>query len=342
MALPLPLLLALLGTAAGPPGWVLTVATGLGAPGGGCGVPPSAWCQDWVTALRCGALGRCPHLSQGPSDTQDACTVCQEVIHHLRQIYNQSASEVSLEEVLERMLGLVCPYLRYEENSCRKLAQLFAHDLLWDIAHLNSWDVCVKLKLCPPDPRAVPVLEAPGSHRQGSALAPKALSVSLPVPLPLCWLCRSLVARAEAAVPVGSVAAAVAGLCRALPLPVAGACQCLAERYAALALEGLLGRLSPRLLCRLFLACRSGDSNGDIGDIGDNERPGTLPPPWVLEAIVVRLADCVSEEDPKGIGVPALSLSLGPCALGPIFWCSGPEAARRCQALQHCQEHGWL
>nr|XP_030145981.3 pulmonary surfactant-associated protein B isoform X4 [Taeniopygia guttata] len=303
MALPLPLLLALLGTAAGPPGWVLTVATGLGAPGGGCGVPPSAWCQDWVTALRCGALGRCPHLSQGPSDTQDACTVCQEVIHHLRQIYNQSASEVSLE---------------------------------------NSWDVCVKLKLCPPDPRAVPVLEAPGSHRQGSALAPKALSVSLPVPLPLCWLCRSLVARAEAAVPVGSVAAAVAGLCRALPLPVAGACQCLAERYAALALEGLLGRLSPRLLCRLFLACRSGDSNGDIGDIGDNERPGTLPPPWVLEAIVVRLADCVSEEDPKGIGVPALSLSLGPCALGPIFWCSGPEAARRCQALQHCQEHGWL
>uniref|UniRef100_A0A674H2V6 Saposin B-type domain-containing protein n=1 Tax=Taeniopygia guttata TaxID=59729 RepID=A0A674H2V6_TAEGU len=118
----------------------------------------------------------------------------------------------------------------------------------------------------------------------------------MPVPLPLCWLCRSLVARAEAAVPVGSVAAAVAGLCRALPLPVAGACQCLAERYAALALEGLLGRLSPRLLCRLFLACRSGDSNGDIGDIGDNERPGTLPPPWVLEAIVVRLADCVSEE----------------------------------------------
>ncbi|RLV64104.1 hypothetical protein DV515_00017593 [Chloebia gouldiae] len=120
---------------------------------------------------------------------------------------------------------------------------------------------------------------------EGSGLAPKAL----PLPLPLCWLCRSLVARAEAAVPVGSVAAAAAELCRALPLPVAGACQCLAERYAALALEGLLGRLGPRLLCRLFLACRSGDS----GDSGDN---GDTPPPWVLEAVVVRLADCVREE----------------------------------------------
>lgn len=126
---------------------------------------------------------------------------------------------------------------------------------------------------------SVPLAQGSG----GAGLSSKAL------PLPLCWLCRRLVARAEAAVPVGSVAAAVAGLCRALPLPVAGACQCLAERYAALALEGLLGRLGPRLLCRLFLACRSGDD-------WDNEDAGTLPPPWVLEAIVVRLAGCVSEE----------------------------------------------
>ncbi|XP_068030435.1 pulmonary surfactant-associated protein B [Anomalospiza imberbis] len=282
MALPLPLLLALLGT-----------TPGLGAPEGGCGVPPSAWCQDWVTALRCGALGRCPHLTRGPPD-MDTCAMCQQVLDFLRQISNESALE-------------------------------------------KPHEVCAKLKLCPGEPGAalaVPVLEAPGSHLQGSGLSPKAL----PLPLPLCWLCRSLVARAEAAVPVGSVATAVAGLCRALPLPVAGACQCLAERYAALALEGLLGRLGPRLLCRLFLACHSGDN----GDNGDNEHVGTLPPPWVLEAIVVRLAECVREEDPKGVGVPALSLSLGPCALGPIFWCSGPEAARRCQALQHCQEHVWL
>lgn len=130
---------------------------------------------------------------------------------------------------------------------------------------------------CPPFPQ-VPL---------SSRLSPEAL------PLPVCWLCRTLVARAEAAVPVGSVAAAVAGLCRALPLPVAGACQCLAERYAALAIDKLLGRLGPRLLCRLFLACRSGDS-------WDTEDMGTLPPPWVLEAIVVQLAECVSEEVRNG------------------------------------------
>ncbi|XP_041885474.1 pulmonary surfactant-associated protein B isoform X1 [Corvus kubaryi] len=291
MALALLLLLALLGTTPGPPGRVLTVATGLGAPGGGCGVPPSAWCQNWVTALRCGALGRCPHLTQGPPDV-DVCAMCQQLVGFLRHVSNQSTEE-------------------------------------------KPQQVCATVKLCHGEPGAapaVPVLEVPGTHLQGpggAGLSPEAL------PMPLCWMCRKLVERAEAAVPVGSVAAAVAGLCRALPLPVAGACQCLAERYAALLLEGLLGRLGPRLLCRLFLACRNGDN-------WDNADAGTLPPPWVLEAVVVRLAECVREEDPKGVGAPALSLPLGPCALGPIFWCSGPEAARRCQALQHCQEHVWL
>lgn len=29
--------------------------------------------------------------------------------------------------------------------------------------------------------------------------------------------------------------------------------------------------------------------------------------------------------------LPALSPNPGPCALGPTYWCSSPEAARRCQ-----------
>uniref|UniRef100_A0A8C9FR06 Saposin B-type domain-containing protein n=1 Tax=Pavo cristatus TaxID=9049 RepID=A0A8C9FR06_PAVCR len=55
--------------------------------------------------------------------------------------------------------------------------------------------------------------------------------------------------------PQEALAAAVSQLCRALPVAAAGACQCLAERYTALLLEALLGRLAPRLLCRLLLAC---------------------------------------------------------------------------------------
>ncbi|XP_032936985.1 pulmonary surfactant-associated protein B [Catharus ustulatus] len=339
MALALPLLLTLLRAT--------PVATGLGAPGGSCGVPPSAWCQDWVTALRCGALGRCPHLTQGHPD-MDVCDTCQQFFGSLHRAFNHSAMEVPVGT------GDRCHCTTHGHQRCNGdrsgwgvvaastavVAVTVAVTVgarAQVVLDQKPWQVCATLKLCRGESGAAPaapILEAPGTHLQGSGgagLSPEAL----PLPLPLCWLCRSLVARAEAAVPVGAVAAAVAGLCRALPLPVAGACQCLAERYAALAIEGLLGRLGPRLLCRLFFACRSGD-NGDIEDVG------TLPPPWVREAIVVRLAECVSEEAPKGVSVPALSLPLGPCALGPTFWCSGFEAARRCQALQHCQEHVWL
>ncbi|XP_071435310.1 pulmonary surfactant-associated protein B isoform X3 [Pithys albifrons albifrons] len=280
MALALPLLLALLGA---------TPAPGLGAPGGGCGVPPSAWCQSWDTALRCGALEHCPHLAQRDPDV-DTCAICQQLFDFLHRVSNQSSVQVPRQ-------------------------------------------ACANLKLCPGEPGGAPAMPALGvlsTHLQ--AVAAPSVPVALPVPLPLCWLCRTFVTQAEAAIPVAKVASAATGLCRALPLVAAGACQCLAQRYASLLLEGLLGRLGPRLLCRLLFACHSG---------GD-EDTGALPPPWALEAIVVQLAECVSQEDLKGVAPPALSPPLGPCALGPIYWCSGPEAARRCQALQHCQEHVWL
>ncbi|XP_027487015.1 pulmonary surfactant-associated protein B-like isoform X4 [Corapipo altera] len=273
MALPLPLLLALLGA-----------TPGLGAPGGGCGVPPSAWCQSWDTALRCGALEHCPLLTQRPPDV-DTCALCQQLFAFLHRVSNQSAVQVPRQ-------------------------------------------ICANLKLCPAEPgsaAAMPALGTLGTHPQEPPPGP----VALPVPLPLCWLCRTFVAQAEAAIPVPRVAAAATGLCRALPLVAVGACQCLAQRYATLLLEGLLGRLGPRLLCRLLLACR-----GTADDVG--------APPALLEAIVVRLAECVGPEDLKSVAPPALSPPLGPCALGPVYWCSGPEPARRCQALQHCQEHVWL
>ncbi|XP_063031513.1 proactivator polypeptide-like 1 [Melospiza melodia melodia] len=210
MAPALPLLLALLGT-----------TPGLGAPGGGCGVPPSAWCQDWVTALRCGALGRCPRLGQGPLEALgdplealrdapdlDACAVCQQLLDSLRHISSVSAVEV----VLDDLVGLACPHILVVESLCKRAVNDLVHRFLQNMQHLDSWSVCAKLTLCREEPGVVPVLEGPGSRLQ----------------------------------------------------------------------------------------------------------------------------------HPKNATVPALSLSLGPCALGPIFWCSGPEAARRCQAVQHCKDHVWL
>ncbi|NXR47536.1 PSPB protein, partial [Hippolais icterina] len=167
---------------------------GLGAPGGDCGMPPSAWCQDWVTALRCGALGRCPHLTQGHPDV-DICAVCQQLFNFLHQASNQSAVKV----VLDQVVGILCPCPPVMVTLCQALVWVLVDHLLWQIQHLKPWQVCATLKLCRGErgaASAVPILEAPGTHLQGSGgagLSPEAL----PLPLPLCWLCRTLVARAE-------------------------------------------------------------------------------------------------------------------------------------------------
>ncbi|XP_027553406.1 pulmonary surfactant-associated protein B isoform X1 [Neopelma chrysocephalum] len=312
MALALPLLLALLGA-----------TPGLGAPGGGCGGPPSAWCQSWDTALRCGALERCPLLTQRPPDV-DTCALCQQLFAFLHRVSNQSAVQVAVEQVL----GALCLPLPVLAAPCQSVVHSLVPRVLRELQHLVPRQICANLKLCPAEPggaAAVPALGALGTHPQ----EPPPVPAALPVPLPLCWLCRTFVAQAEAAIPVPRVAAAATGLCRALPLVAVGACQCLAQRYATLLIEGLLGRLGPRLLCRLLFVCQ-----GTADDVD--------APPALLEAIVVRLAECVGPEDLKGVAPPALSPPLGPCALGPRYWCSGPEPARRCQALQHCQEHVWL
>ncbi|NXM49424.1 PSPB protein, partial [Gymnorhina tibicen] len=177
-----------------PPRRVLTVATGLGAPGGGCGVPPSAWCQNWVTALRCGALERCPHLTQGHPDV-DVCAMCQQLMGFLRHVSNQSAVEV----VLDQVVGILCLHLPFLVTPCQALVQKLVHRLLYEIQHLKPWQFCAKVKLCHGEPGAapaVPVLDVPGTLLQGSGGAGPAPE-ALPVPVPLCWMCRTLVARAE-------------------------------------------------------------------------------------------------------------------------------------------------
>ncbi|NWV56182.1 PSPB protein, partial [Daphoenositta chrysoptera] len=144
-----------------PPGRVLTVATGLGAPGGGCGVPPSAWCQNWVTALRCGALGRCPHLTQGHPD-EDVCALCQKLVGFLHHISNQSATEVALDQAV----GVLCLHLPFVAPPCRALVQALVHRLLYEIQHLKPRQVCAAAKLCHREPGAAPVPEVPGTHPQ--------------------------------------------------------------------------------------------------------------------------------------------------------------------------------
>ncbi|CAO2605402.1 Pulmonary surfactant-associated protein B [Lemmus lemmus] len=93
------------------------------------------------------------------------------------------------------------------------------------------------------------LLARPGPHTQGLS------EQQLPIPLPFCWLCRTLIKRVQTVIPKGVLAVAVAQVCHVVPLVVGGICQCLAERYTVLLLDALLGRVVPQLVCGLVLRC---------------------------------------------------------------------------------------
>uniref|UniRef100_A0A2K6GT58 Saposin B-type domain-containing protein n=1 Tax=Propithecus coquereli TaxID=379532 RepID=A0A2K6GT58_PROCO len=94
-------------------------------------------------------------------------------------------------------------------------------------------------------------------------LSPQDLSEQqFPIPLPFCWLCKTLIKRVQAVIPKGVLAVAVAQVCHVVPLVVGGICQCLAERYTVIFLDALLGRVVPQLVCGLVLRCSSEDGAG--------------------------------------------------------------------------------
>ncbi|XP_074898081.1 pulmonary surfactant-associated protein B [Buteo buteo] len=303
---------------------LLCATPGLGVPGGHCGVPPSAWCQSWETALRCGALEHCARHAWAPPAT-DVCADCQQIVTLLTRMANESATKAAVEGFLRReCAALPVPSM---VPPCQNLVHEYFSLLLLDLeGHLKPSAICARLELCPGEPGGAPAM--PPLRALGTRLQVRAL----PIPLPLCWLCRTFLARAEAAIPKEAVAEAATKLCRVLPVVVVGACQCLVQRYGVLLVEGVLGRLAPRLLCRLLLTC------------GPEDGYAPSSPPWqTLGAAAAPPAACATTEDlGPGHPLPALSPNPGPCALGPTYWCSSPEAARRCQALQHCQEHVWV
>ncbi|XP_068518514.1 pulmonary surfactant-associated protein B-like [Anas acuta] len=246
------------------------------------------------------------------------CADCQEVVTLLIRMANESATKVAVEGFLRRECSaLPVPTM---VTPCQNLVHEYLALLGTHLEqHLKPSAICARLELCPGEPGGVlavpPHLGAPSARPQGQ---------DLPVPMPLCWLCRNFISRLEASIPKEAAAAAVSRLCRVLPVAVAGTCQCLAERYTVLVLEAVLGRLGPRLLCRLLLACHPED---------DGCAPPAPPrPPGDQEDAALR----AGHEDPE------LSPKPGPCALGPAYWCSSPEAARSCKALRYCQDHAGL
>ncbi|XP_004708069.1 pulmonary surfactant-associated protein B [Echinops telfairi] len=153
-------------------------------------------------------------------------------------------------------------------------------------SQINPKGICDYVGLCKskrPEPGQEPELPDPlldslvlsvmpgGLQRGAGPHTQDLLGQQFPIPLPFCWLCRTLLRRVQAMIPKGVLAVAVGQVCHVVPLVVGGICQCLAERYTVILLDALLGRVLPQVVCGLVLRCSSADSL--------DEAPGALEPP---------------------------------------------------------------
>uniref|UniRef100_A0A5F9DAN3 Pulmonary surfactant-associated protein B n=1 Tax=Oryctolagus cuniculus TaxID=9986 RepID=A0A5F9DAN3_RABIT len=202
-----------------------------------CAQGPEFWCQSLEQALQCKALGHC----------------LQEVWGHVGAVSTTNHAWQQ-GDTIRKFLEHECDVLPLKllVPQCHHVLDVyFPLTITYFQSQINAKAICQHLGLCQPgspeppldplpDKLVLPTLlgalpAKPGPHTQDLS------AQRFPIPLPLCWLCRTLLKRIQAMIPKGVLAMAVAQVCHVVPLVVGGICQCLAERYTVILLEVLLG-----------------------------------------------------------------------------------------------------
>ncbi|XP_069845247.1 pulmonary surfactant-associated protein B-like isoform X5 [Dipodomys merriami] len=196
-----------------------------------CAQGPEFWCQNLEQAVQCKALGHCLQEVWGHVEADDLCQECEDIIRILTKVAKEAIFQTP--KTVCRHVGL-CQSGQPETEQEPGVADSLPDPL--------------------PDKLSLPMLQGTifkqfGPHTQDLS------EQRLPIPLPYCWLCKTLLKRVQVVIPKGVLAVAVAQVCHVVPLVVGGICQCLAERYTVLLLDVLLGRMLPQLVCGLVLRC---------------------------------------------------------------------------------------
>ncbi|XP_049713165.1 pulmonary surfactant-associated protein B isoform X2 [Elephas maximus indicus] len=218
-----------------------------------CARGPEFWCQSLEQALQCGALGHCLQEVWGHVGADELCQECEDIV----RILTQMTKEAIFQDTIRRFLEHQCDVLPLKllVPRCHHALDLYYPLVIsYFQSQINPKALCEHLGLCKPrlaepgqEPQLLdPLLDnlvhpvLPGTLQRGAGPYTQDVSKQqFPIPLPLCWLCRTLVNRVQAAIP-----------------------KCLAERYTIILLDALLGRVLPHLVCGLVLRCSSVDSFG--------------------------------------------------------------------------------
>ncbi|XP_025026492.1 pulmonary surfactant-associated protein B isoform X1 [Python bivittatus] len=242
------------------------------------------WCNNLMTAIQCGALDHCVQAGWNQATNrsvwkrianENMCADCKQLITILMRMAKESTFKKTLQKYLEHE----CTNLPLQTliPQCQALVQDYYARLIASLEkQFDPSIVCAQLSACPAD--------LPGSKDafmfllagleqllpwlQGENLIlPSGRTQEppwelLPIPLPLCWLCRTFIGKAESVIPKAAIGKTMSQLCHVLPAAIAGMCQCLMEKYTVIIVDMIVSKLGPRLICGMMFMCATEENCG--------------------------------------------------------------------------------
>ncbi|XP_072005088.1 pulmonary surfactant-associated protein B [Engystomops pustulosus] len=231
-----------------------------------CAQGPEFWCQDLETASECGAVDHCKQ-NVWKEDLDTLCLQCKQIVTILIGMAKSSQIQSPIKKFLHDQCSRIPPF----QAECMRMVDEYEGVLMSVLeSKFNPTSVCTKIKLCSSDEalhwnpevfdesmleNILPLIRE--TVQTLHAKATQEIKGEWPIPMPLCWMCKSFVGKFEAAIPKQAIAKGAAALCRALPLKIAGVCQCIMEKYTIIILDTILGKLGPKLVCGLLFMCVS-------------------------------------------------------------------------------------
>ncbi|XP_069618271.1 pulmonary surfactant-associated protein B isoform X1 [Ranitomeya imitator] len=236
-----------------------------------CAQGPEYWCRDLDTAVHCGAVEHCQQ-NVWKEDDVVLCLQCKQIVTILINMAKSSPIQTFIKNFLHDQCSRIPPF----QTECIKMVDEYEDVLLTVLEkQFNPTSICTKLRVCQsdeslhwdPDLLFKPSLEiilplVQQTIQTMHAKATQDTKAEWPIPMPLCWMCKSFVQKFEAAIPKEAIAKGASQLCLALPLKLSGVCQCLVEKYVVIILETILGKLGPKLVCGLLFMCVSEENCG--------------------------------------------------------------------------------
>ncbi|XP_067560596.1 pulmonary surfactant-associated protein B isoform X1 [Pseudorca crassidens] len=264
-----------------------------------CAQGPEFWCQSLEQALQCRALGHCLQEVWGHVEAADLCQECEDITHFLIKMVKEVISQDTIREFLQHKCD-VFP-LKLLGSQCHLMLDTYFPLVISHFqSHMNPKAICGSLGLCKrgqPEPGQEPEPSGPLQDKLVLSMLPGALQerpgpqtqdlseqrLSIPMPLPFCWLCRNMIKWIKAKIPKGMLVQ----VCHRVAPVVGGICQFLSKHYVGTLINTLLDRVLPQLLCGPTLRCSSEDGAGPA-----LTALGSLPGEWLPQDIECQL--CVS------------------------------------------------